>query len=80
MKRFCEDRKDGVSPYDRKMNLENELINCKSRIQQLETANRRLEIQQKNYQNELKEKQAELDSFEDRYNKRIIKCKVLEFD
>ena len=80
MKRIFEDRKDSVSPHDRKMNLENEFINCKSRIQQLETANRRLEIQKKNYQNELKEKQAELDSFEDRYNKRIIKCKVLEFD
>ena len=59
-----------------RIELENELVTCKSRIDYLESDIRRLEIQKKKYQTELQEKQAQLEKYQ-KDNKAMIKCKLL---
>ena len=60
---------------DSRIQLENELINCKSRIDQLESDNRLLEIQKNKYQTESQEKQAQLETYQ-KENNALIKCKL----
>ena len=45
-----------------RIELENELSNCKSRIDQLKSDNRRLEIQNRKYKTDAQEKQAQLEN------------------
>ena len=51
-----------------RIELENELISCKSRIDQLELDNQRLEIKENENQAELLRKQAKIESFEKQNN------------
>ena len=58
-----------------RIELENELLTCKSRIDQLEIDNRLLEIEKKKYQTESQEKQAQLEKYEKVLE--LTKCKLL---
>ena len=64
----------GASESSR-IRLENKLINCYSRIDQLETDNRQFEIRENNYQKELQEKQALLETYQNQNE--LIECKLL---
>ena len=66
---------NGAAENER-IELENELLTCKSRIDQLESDIRLLEIQKKKYQTESQEKQAQLEKYETE-NNALIKCKLL---
>ena len=66
---------NGAAENER-IELENELLTCKSRIDQLESDIRLLEIQKKKYQTESQEKQAQLEKYE-KENNALIKCKLL---
>ena len=59
-----------------RIELENELLTCKSRNDQLESDVRLLEIKKKKYQTESQEKQAQLEKYE-KDNNAMIKCKLL---
>ena len=59
-----------------RIQLENELINCKSRNDQLESDILLLGIQKKKYQTESQEKQAQLEKYE-KENNVLKKCKLL---
>ena len=61
---------------DTRIKLENELLTCKSRNDQLEDDIRLLEIQKNKYQTELQEKQAQVETYE-KENNALIKCKLL---
>ena len=61
---------------DTRIKLENELLTCKSRIDQLEDDIRLLEIQKNKYQTESQEKQAQLEKYQ-KENNALIKCKLL---
>ena len=65
---------NGAAENER-IELENELLTCKSRNDQLESDIRRLEIQNKKYQTELQAKQAQLETYEKEKNA-LIKCKL----
>ena len=60
---------------DSRFQLGNELLNCKSHNDKLESDNRLLEMQKKKYQTESQEKQAQLEKYENK-NNALIKCKV----
>ena len=60
---------------DTRIKLENELLTCKSRIDQLEDDIRLLEMQKRKYQTESQEKQAQLETYQ-KENNALIKCKL----
>ena len=67
---------NGAAENER-IELENELLTCKSRIDQLESDIQLLEIQKKKYQTESKEKQAQLETYQTE-NNALKKCKLLD--
>ena len=73
-----ESKQEQLETYENeKIDLKNELLNCKSTIDRLESDNRRLETQKKKYQTESQEKQAQLETCEKEKNA-LIKCKVFD--
>ena len=66
---------NGAAENER-IELESELLTCKSRNDQLESDVRLLEIQKKKYQTESQEKQAQLEKYE-KENNALVKCKLL---
>ena len=67
---------NGAAENER-IDLENELLNCKSHIDQLENDIQLLQIQKNKYQIESQEKQAQLETCEKEKNA-LIKCKVFD--
>ena len=67
---------NGAAQNER-IDLENELLACKSRSDQLESDIQLLEIQKKKYQTESKEKQAQLETYEKERNA-LVKCKIFD--
>ena len=61
---------------DIRIQMENELVNCKSRIDQLESGNRLLEMQKNKYRTESQRNQAQLETNQKEKNA-LIKCCVL---
>ena len=67
---------NGAAENER-IDLENELLNCKSHIDQLESDIQLLQIQKNKYQIESQERQAQLETYEKERNA-LIKCKIFE--
>ena len=65
---------NGAAENER-IELENELLNCKSHNDKIESENRLLKMQKKKYQTESQKKQAQLETYQ-KENNALIKCKV----